>query len=104
MMVSRNFEGVAVDQAHQAVDAVSLIDQNEYAMVVVNRLLDCDGSQGMDVITELKAKQPDLPIMLVTNYQEHQDAAIAAGCAPGYGKSDLFSPATVDLFRGYLAG
>ncbi len=103
MMVSRNFDGVSVDQAHQADDAVSLVNENDYSLVVVNRLLDRDGSQGMSVIAELKAAKPELPIMLVTNYQEHQDAAVAAGCVPGYGKNDLFSPTTVELFRGYLA-
>ena len=58
---------------------------------------------GVAVFMVLKATKPELPIMLVTNYQQHQDAAVAAGCVPGYGKNDLFSPTTVELFRGYLA-
>jgi len=104
MMVTRNFDdNIAVDQAHQAVDALTLLKQHEYALVIVNRLLDCDGTEGMDVVRQVKAEQPDLPVMLVTNFEEHQRAAVEAGCETGYGKNDLFSPGTVELFRKYLA-
>ena len=102
MMVTRNFEDAVVDQAHQAVDALTLLKQHEYALVVVNRLLDCDGTEGMDVVRQVKAEQPDLPVMLITNYEEHQRAAVEAGCETGYGKNDLFSPSTVELFGKYL--
>lgn len=102
MMVSNNF-GATVDQAHQADDALALLAQNQYALVVVNRLLDRDGSSGMDVITQVQEAHSDLPVMLVTNYEEHQKAAVAAGCEPGYGKNDLFNPATVDLLGKYLS-
>jgi DNA-binding response OmpR family regulator len=100
-LVAANFDA-AVDQAHQAVDALSLLEQNEYSLVVVNRLLDCDGTAGMAVISQLKAKYPELPVMLVTNFEEHQQAAIEAGCQPGYGKNDLFSDATIALLSKYL--
>ena len=101
-MVTSNFDAT-VDHAHQAVDAMSLLKENDYAVVTVNRLLDCDGSSGMDVVKQVRDQHPDVPIMLVTNYHEHQQAAVAAGCDPGYGKNDLFEAATVDLFCKYLA-
>ena len=101
MMVTNNFDAT-VDQAHQAGDALSLLAENNYALVVVNRLLDCDRSPGMDVIKQVQEQHPDVPVMLVTNFDEHQKAAVAAGCKPGYGKNDLFSPASIELFSCYL--
>ena len=102
MMVTKNFDAV-VDQAHQAADALSLLAENDYALVVVNRLLDCDRSPGMDVIKQVQEQHPDVSVMLVTNYEEHQRAAVAAGCEQGYGKNDLFNDATIELFKQYLA-
>ena len=102
MMVTNNFDAV-VDHADQASDALSLLGENEYAFAVVNRLLDCDGSSGMDVVKQVQTAHPTLPVMLVTNYEQHQQAAVAAGCEPGYGKNDLFSPTTVQLFEKYLS-
>ena len=100
-LVTNNFKAT-VDQAHQAVDALTMLDQNQYALAVVNRLLDCDGSSGMEVIRQLKEKQPTMPVMLVTNFEEHQKSAVEFGCEPGYGKNDLFSEATVSLLAKYL--
>lgn len=100
-LVTTNFDAT-VDHANQAVDALSLLDKHEYSLAVVNRLLDCDGSEGMDVVRQIKVKRPTLPVMLVTNYDEHQQAAINAGCEPGYGKNDLFSESTVALLTKYL--
>lgn len=101
-LVTNNFDA-AVDQAHQAVDALSMLEKDDYALAVVNRLLDCDGSSGMDVIRQVKEKYSDLPVMLVTNFEEHQAAAVAAGCEPGYGKNDLFSDSTIKLLSNYLS-
>ena len=52
-----------------------------YDLVLVNRKLDIDYSDGTEVIRTLKgdSKTADVPLMLVTNYPEHQEAAIAAG-------------------------
>lgn len=102
MMVTQNFDAV-VDRAHRADDALALLAQNDYSLVVVNRLLDEDGSSGMNVVKQVQETHADLPVMLVTNYDQHQRAAVAAGCRPGYGKNDLFSQSTIELFKNYLS-
>lgn len=100
-LVTSNFDAT-VDHANQAVDALSVLEQHDFSLAVVNRLLDCDGSSGMDVVRQVKVKHPNLPVMLVTNFEEHQTTAVAAGCEPGYGKNDLFSEATIELLSNYL--
>ena len=50
-------------------------------LVVVNRKLDMDYSDGIEIIRQIKA-EPALaatPVMLITNYPEHQDAAEQLG-------------------------
>ncbi len=63
---------------------------------MVNRKLDIDYTDGLEIIRQIKA-DPQLaavPCMLVTNYAEHQQAAVAAGAEPGFGKLELGSPET----------
>lgn len=100
-LITSNFDAV-VDQADRGPDAVSLLKNHEYALAVVNRILDCDGSSGMDIIRDLKNDHPDLPVMLITNFEEHQKAAIEIGAEPGFGKSNLRDASTVDLLAEYL--
>lgn len=43
------------------------------------------------------------PIMLVTNYPEHQQLAVAAGAELGFGKNELSSPATRERLARFLS-
>ena len=53
-------------------------------------------SDGIDVIRALKAdaELSKTPVMLVTNFAEHQQLAVAAGAVEGFGKQSLRDPAT----------
>lgn len=92
-----------VDQADQAADALAKVRAKAeagepYDLVVVNRKLDIDYSDGIEVIKQLKA-DPQIagaPVMLITNYAEHQDAAEAAGAVRGFGKLELSDPAVIE--------
>ena len=81
-------------QAHGSEDALELLGREPFDLVLVNRKLDQDYSDGLDVVAAIKAQpeHADLPCMLITNYQEHQQAAIAAGCQPGFGKKNAARP------------
>ena len=101
-VIRANFEGVTVDKADHAVDALEQLAGNDYKLVMVNRLLDVDGSPGMDVIESIQKAHSDTPVMLITNFEDHQSAAVEAGCVPGFGKRDVSSNATVELLATYL--
>jgi two-component system chemotaxis response regulator CheY len=76
--------------ASTAAEAVNQLRQGEFALVLVNRVLDDDGSSGIDLIRKVKA-DPELavPVMLVSNHDDAQQEAVAAGAASGFGKSQL---------------
>ena len=100
--VEANFD-VGVDQADRLEDALQSLERTDYALILVNRELDCDGSDGTNVIRAIKqSRWSSVPIMLITNFADHQAASLVHGAVPGFGKKSLGSSATVDLLRPYL--
>lgn len=95
----------SVDQADALADAQRKLAENAYALVLVNRKLDCDYSDGIEVIKTLKAEPrfAEIPMMLITNYQEHQAQAVAEGAELGFGKKELGLPSTLERVGKFLA-
>ena len=62
------------------------------ALVLVNRVFDLDGASGMALIESIKQPNSgfdEVPVMLVSNYEQSQAEAIAHGALPGFGKAGL---------------
>ncbi|MEY4179027.1 MAG: hypothetical protein RLY70_2601 [Planctomycetota bacterium] len=88
--------GAEVLQAHGLDDTLAALQAGSIDLVLVNRKLDQDYSDGLDIIKRVK-RDPQLgavPMMLVTNYPEHQAAAVAEGAEYGFGKLELSKPET----------
>jgi CheY-like chemotaxis protein len=93
----RRFDCVVL-QADEAADALAALHAGGIDLVVVNRKLDVDYSDGLEVIRQIKA-DPQLaaiPVMLITNYVDHQDAAVAMGALRGFGKLEFDKPETAE--------
>jgi len=87
-----------VSQAHDAAQALAKLRGEAYDLVLVNRRLDGDGSDGLEIIRALQAdpRLAAVSVMLVTNYPQFQEQAVAAGAEPGFGKADLDEPQTLE--------
>ncbi len=85
-----------VDRAHQWSDAESQLRANAYDLVVVNRKLDADYTDGLEIIQKIKGdpQLAHLSVMMITNYADHQQSAVAAGALYGFGKLELDHPQT----------
>ncbi len=96
--------GARVDRVHTADEAFEAASANTYDLVLVNRLLDRDRSEGAELIKHLQADAATsaIPVMLVSNFPEAQVAATAIGAKPGFGKNAIDEPATIDLLTPYL--
>jgi two-component system chemotaxis response regulator CheY len=72
-------------------EAIEAIREERFDLVLVNRVSDADGSSGLDLIRSLKADPAlaEIPVMLVSNYNDAQEQAEALGALPGFGKADL---------------
>jgi CheY-like chemotaxis protein len=99
--------GFAADvvQTHGRDDTLAALRRDSFDLVLVNRRLARGGGNGLDIIREMK-NTPELaatPVMLITNYAEHQQAAVAAGAESGFGKRELDDRATHDKLKQFLA-
>ncbi len=81
------------------------LKQGDVTLVIVNRVFDRDGGDGMALIEQLKQQLATaaLPVMLLSNYPDAQEKAVALGALPGFGKSSLRSKATRELLASVLA-
>jgi CheY-like chemotaxis protein len=97
--------GVEVVPAEDAEEALARLREEAFDLVLVNRILDRDGSQGLKLIEEMKADQEtaQIPVMLVSNYEDSQQQAVAAGAVPGFGKSALGHPQMLSRMKSYLS-
>jgi CheY-like chemotaxis protein len=93
-----------VVQVHDGQQAINELSGNTYDLVLVNRLMDRDQSPGIDIIKRIKSdpQLSSVPVMLITNFSDHQKLAEAAGAEPGFGKRELGSPDLADKLRTFL--
>ena len=70
-------------------------------LVLINRKLDADYSDGMEILSAIKGdpQLSDVPVMLVSNFEEWQQKAVEAGAVQGFGKAQLNSPDVVERIR-----
>jgi CheY-like chemotaxis protein len=91
--------GAEVTGADTKGQALASLRAGEFDLVLVNRVLDADGSSGLDLIRAIKADSElaGVPVMLVSNYENAQAEAQAVGALPGFGKADLLHDAVPAL-------
>ena len=96
---------VSIEQAHGADQALDKLRNELFNLVLVNRVFDQGGGDGMGLIQQVCQDDSigDIPVMLVSNYPEYQKQAVALGAAPGFGKSGLKSPNLPDRLASFLS-
>jgi CheY-like chemotaxis protein len=85
-------------------DAFERLAEKPFDLVLVNRKLDADYSDGIDVLKAIKSdpRFNPTPVMVVSNYPETHDEAVAAGGERGFGKLEYSKPETVNRLRRFL--
>jgi CheY-like chemotaxis protein len=102
-MLEKKFRADVV-QADGLHDALAALREEPFDLVLVNRKLDHDYSDGLDIIKQIKAdaKLSSVPCMLITNYADQQQVAVAAGAEYGFGKKELYSTETQSRLAQFL--
>src|SRR5436309_7219217 len=87
-----------VTAARTLEDALAKLRQGGFDLVLVNRVLDYDGRSGFDFIDRMKRDEQlrGVPVMLVSNFEDAQEEAVARGALPGFGKAALRQPETLE--------
>ena len=97
--------GVAsrVGEAGCAADAIAAVRKERWDVVILD--INLGGRSGMEVLKEIKAEFPKLPVLILSTYPEEQFAlrAIRAG-ASGYLNKNLASRVLVEAIRRVQAG
>lgn len=95
-MLKENFDAI-VDRAKSIEQVMYMTGFYDYDLVLVNRIFDADGAQGLDLIRQMKASDDlrETAVMLVSNFDDAQDEAEQAGAFRGFGKDALGSPETI---------
>ena len=79
-----------------AADACQLLKDQDIDLVLINRKLDADGSDGLEILQQIRGNEATarVPVMLVSNFAEWQEKAVALGAIYGFGKAELNQAAT----------
>ncbi|TWU40366.1 Response regulator receiver domain protein [Novipirellula aureliae] len=103
-MASSHFKA-SVIQTHGFDDTVEALRKHKVDLVTINRKLDRDYSDGLEILAKIKGDPAfkEVPVMLVTNYDEHQQSAIEAGGVRGFGKLSMNDEVTRKLLEPYLS-
>lgn len=102
-LLKRSFRAEVV-RAHAASDALAALRHGRFDLVLVNRILDRDGSEGLELLKTIKTtpESASTPVMMLTNYPEQQELAVAAGAEPGFGKDELQAAETHEKLARFL--
>ncbi|MBI1349202.1 response regulator [bacterium] len=95
---------VAIETAATATETFDVLAKQHYDLVLINRKLDEDYSDGDEIIRQMKADAnlSAIPVMLITNYPEYQDNAEQLGAVRGFGKNDLGRSDVIARLEPYL--
>ncbi|MFQ5500867.1 MAG: hypothetical protein ACE5EQ_01040 [Phycisphaerae bacterium] len=104
-MLTEHFD-VEIDRVMFVDEALDRMRSKPYALVLVNRLIFRDGSEGIALVRQAKAETAlsKTPIMLISNFAKVQDAAVAEGAERGFGKDALFQAETSKRLSAFLPG
>lgn len=94
-MLRKGFDAEIL-QADQWNDTKAILQSHSVDLVLVNRKLDIDYSDGIEIIRRMKSDPvfQAIPVMLITNYPEYQQVAVGLGAEYGFGKLELQTPET----------
>ncbi len=104
MTIKKAVPEVEILAADDSGELTGVLEKHTPDLLLFNRELGYGFTpdQGVEVIRTLRASQPELKMMLVSNYADAQQAAEAAGALPGFGKRELSTPRVAELLKNAL--
>jgi CheY-like chemotaxis protein len=102
-ILDQNFD-VIIDRAHCYDEALKMALDTPFDLILINRIMDADGTPGMDILNALKSQPStvEVPVIIVSNYDETQNDAVASGAVRGFGKSELDASETMKTLSKFL--
>lgn len=103
-LLTQHFD-VSVLRAHHSQDSIEILEAESVDLVLINRKLDQDYSDGMEILKLIKSdtRFASIAVMMVTNYPDVQEQAVRLGALPGFGKLSLASEETLSRLSKVLS-
>jgi DNA-binding NarL/FixJ family response regulator len=97
------FEGATFGEARHSQEALDLVSRERWDLVILD--VDLPGRGGLDVLKQVRAEHPKLPVLMFSMHSEEQFAvrALKAG-ASGYVAKDSASERLVEAIRKAIRG
>ena len=97
------FEGATFGEARHSQEALDLVSRERWDLVILD--VDLPGRGGLDVLKQMRAEHPKLPVLMFSMHSEEQFAvrALKAG-ASGYVAKDSASERLVEAIRKAIRG
>ncbi len=97
------FEGATFGEARHSQEALDLVSRERWDLVILD--VDLPGRGGLDVLKQMRAEHPRLPVLMFSMHSEEQFAvrALKAG-ASGYVAKDSASERLVEAIRKAIRG
>lgn len=85
-------------------DALKTLRDQAVDLVLINRKLDADYSDGLEILRQIRSDThlAAIPVMLVSNFPEWQQVAVEQGAVYGFGKAELNRPETRERIAAVL--
>lgn len=100
----KNFPGTLLETVDSMEELMTACQTSEVKLILVNRIFDGTGEDGIAAIAQLKPKlDRSVTMMLISNFDWAQEKAVAAGASPGFGKSELHSPQVLEKLAAALS-
>jgi CheY-like chemotaxis protein len=101
-MLTAHFD-VEIDRTMFVDEALDALGRTRYDLVLVNRLIFEDGSDGLGLVRAMRADAAQkTPVMMISNFADAQERAVSAGAVRGFGKASLATPETLQRIGEYL--
>ncbi|MGA2577035.1 MAG: response regulator transcription factor [Bryobacteraceae bacterium] len=102
-ILMRELDGVVCGEAKDAIEIIARIQEGEWDLAILD--ITMPGRSGLDVLRELKAARPKLPVLVLSMHPEDQYAKrILKAGASGYMNKESAPEELVKAVRKVLAG
>jgi len=92
-----------VDEASNGQEVIEKIDNNDYDLILLD--ISLPGRGGLDVLKQIKASQPELPVLILSMYPEEQYAIRSLRArASGYLTKESAPDELIDAIRRIAEG
>ena len=102
-ILAREFENVICDEAEDTQHALGRVQKHDWDLVILDIAL--RGRSGLDVLTDLKRRRPELPVLVLSMYPEEEfgKRSLKAG-ASGYLNKEGAPEELIAAIRKVLSG